>query len=270
MYVGYVAGAFGAAINGYMSDVTGTTVTYTGGANIVAHGGWLLEEAAPGQTTPSPYVPTGAAPLSVYGRREYRQNLALWSEDQSNAVWLKQSATALANQGAASVGTYTKLTDTAANASHDITATLAAMFGSINPVAVGERATFVARLKAGTKTWALLFANNDADGVWFNLATGVVGSTTGNAVSAFTPIQTAPNEWLVGITFTMRSISTSARFLDIWMVNGNGGLNYLGDGTGTIFIAGVQVVQGAVGAPPDYIKTTSAPANSSGAPRSAS
>jgi hypothetical protein len=37
--------------------------------------GAQLEEVYPGQTTPSPNVPTGAAPLSVYGLREWRQNL---------------------------------------------------------------------------------------------------------------------------------------------------------------------------------------------------
>jgi hypothetical protein len=66
-------------------------VTHTLG-DAIAIGGVQIEECYPSQATPSPYVPTGAAPLSVYGSREWRQNHLAYSDNLTK--WPYQNGTA--------------------------------------------------------------------------------------------------------------------------------------------------------------------------------
>lgn len=60
-------------------------------ADAIAIGGVQIELAAPGQTTPSPYAPSGAT--AGVGRREFRQNLVPWSDDLTKSAWFLNLAT---------------------------------------------------------------------------------------------------------------------------------------------------------------------------------
>jgi hypothetical protein len=88
----------------YMSDADGS-VSYTHAANAdqVACAGVQLEEAMPGQTSPSPFVITGVAPLSVYGLRDRRQNHLAYSDDLTK--WLVQNGSASISAGVISGAT---------------------------------------------------------------------------------------------------------------------------------------------------------------------
>ena len=257
------AGALAGLFYAMLAQSNGV-ISYNATGDAVALSGCMVEPAYPGQTTPSPYVATGAAPLSVYGARETRQNLAQSSEDQSTALWISGSVSRLANQGAASVGQYTKITDDATTNRHYFVASPNSMFGGVMPVPVGAKATLVARIKAGTKGWAWLTTNQDACKAWVNLSTGAVGSTV--ACTVRPPIQTAPGEWLIAMTYTQALVGPSASFMSINIATADAQQSYAGDGLGTIYTAGVQLV--GADCLPDYIKTTTAPANASGAPRS--
>lgn len=68
---------------------------YTGPSQQVDVGGVMMEAPAPGQTTPSPYVASGAT--AGVGRREYRQNLLRYSDDLTQ--WLVQNGTASVTAG---------------------------------------------------------------------------------------------------------------------------------------------------------------------------
>lgn len=78
--------ASGSKINVLLADADGTPTSGTS-TNSIVLGGIQIEIAAPGQTTPSPYVATQAAPLSVYGKRETRQNLLRQSDKPSDTMY---------------------------------------------------------------------------------------------------------------------------------------------------------------------------------------
>ena len=65
--------------------------------------GAQLEEVYPGQTTPSPLVVTGAAPLASYGPREWRQNHLPYSDDLTK--WAVQLGSATISAGTISGAT---------------------------------------------------------------------------------------------------------------------------------------------------------------------
>ena len=128
-----------------------------------------------------------------------------------------------------------KLVETAANNFHFISPTGT---GTV----VGSRYTSSIYVKAGERTWFVLTAfglvNTDT---WFNLSTGVRGTTGSNVISA--SIIYVGNGWYrCSISYIATGTNNGASVLP---ATGNGLSSYTGDGTSGIYIFGAQTSDSA-------------------------
>jgi hypothetical protein len=205
--------------------------------------GAQLEEASAGQTTPSPYVATGATPLTVYGTSRPAQNLAKSSEDMSSAVYSTASGfTVIAGlPGVNSSTSATKLT---------VTSSTAYRYQSYTdqPSIVGEYYT-------GT-VW--LWTDTPGKSIGIRLASLPSGTALQVTTVALT---TTPTKYIVtGACYAPLETAGITFGLD------NRGGSVGGDGTasGTVFVDGMQLEKSNFSGP--YVKTTSSIINT-GAPR---
>ena len=165
---------------------------------------------------------------------EQRTNLALYSEQFDNAAWTKSAVTITANATAAPDGT-----STADKLTPDVT--LATHFAGQTVTTTAVAHTYSAYLKAGGYSWAILYAAGVNQGVYFDLANGVVGSSFIGAPtsSSITPVG---NGWYrCSITFTATT-GTAAR---VYASSANTVSTFAGDGTSGIFVYGAQLEAGA-------------------------
>lgn len=109
------------AVYGIPNDLTIYLATGDGSATYVANGqsiivtGEMIEEAAPGQLTPSPYYVSGAT--SGVGPRDTRENFARATEDLSNTTYWTRQAGVGAAAPATNNGRIANLVDFTAAAS---------------------------------------------------------------------------------------------------------------------------------------------------------
>jgi hypothetical protein len=178
-----------------------------------------------------------------------RTNLALYSEQFDNAYWAKSQATITANATTAPDGTLTaeKFIEGSGSVAPECSRTPIAPSNSIFTLSVFA--------KASERNF-LIINNNDGTGsfrVWFNLTTGVIG-TTDAGVTAF--IENVGNGWFrCGVA---RQITAFASATSAFQIGSADGVDtYTGDGTSGIFIWGAQMELSDFGATP-YIATTSA------------
>jgi len=178
-----------------------------------------------------------------------RTNLALYSEQFDNAYWTKSQATITANATTAPDGTLTaeKFIEGSGSVAPECARTPIATSNSIFTLSVFA--------KASERNF-LIINNNDGTGsfrVWFNLTTGVIG-TTDAGVTAF--IENVGNGWFrCGVA---RQITAFASATSAFQIGSADGVEtYTGDGTSGIFIWGAQMELSDFG-PTDYIATTSA------------
>ena len=111
------------------------------------------------------------------------QNLILYSQDLSNAAWIKTSSTVTANSVVAPDGTTTANTLTASS-----TATTVCVGQGIQNI-VGQTISVYA--KAGTSSFLGVQVYNSASWAYFNLSTGAVASSSGCTAS----IVSVGNSW---------------------------------------------------------------------------
>jgi len=216
-----------------------------------------------------PYVPTpGAAPSSTayYGPRfdydpvtllprgllieEARTNLATYSEQFDNAAWTKSNTTVTANASTSPDGTTNadKLAETSAVGFHLIQQTSSS-------VAATTPITWAVYVKAAERTW--IYAQMDAGGgmagdrfAYFNLASGVVGTTQANTTATITP---AGNGWYrCAITATSDADGGAITAKLITAFDGST-LSYAGVAGSGIFLYGAQLEAGAFAS--SYIPT---------------
>jgi hypothetical protein len=178
-----------------------------------------------------------------------RTNLALYSEQFDNAYWTKSQATITANATTAPDGTLTaeKFIEGSGSVAPECARTPISTSNSIFTLSVFA--------KASERNF-LIINNNDGTGsfrVWFNLTTGVIG-TTDAGVTAF--IENVGNGWFrCGVA---RQITVFASATSAFQIGSADGVDtYTGDGTSGIFIWGAQMELSDFG-PTDYIATTSA------------
>jgi hypothetical protein len=251
------ATAAGNTFNVYpMANSTSYNYTGDGNSGVYIYGAMLSNSASL-----DPYVPTpGAAPSSTayYGPRfdydpvtllprgllieEARTNLATYSDQFDNAAWTKSNTTVTANASTSPDGTTNadKLAETSAVGFHLIQQTSSS-------VAATTPITWAVYVKAAERTW--IYAQMDAGGgmagdrfAYFNLASGVVGTTQANTTATITP---AGNGWYrCAITATSDADGGAITAKLITAFDGST-LSYAGVAGSGIFLYGAQLEAGA-------------------------
>jgi hypothetical protein len=231
--------------------------SYAGPSQQVAVGGVQVEIPVPGQTTPSPYVPTGATPLSVYGKRETRQNGFTNSEDFSKATWNKTGCSFAPGSGA--------LVEDGSTGVHRVFNTVTQPF-----FLPGKPMTVAVEATAGVRRYLAIEAN-DGDTTWaiYDLQTGAVTYQGASVLAAYT-LPLGGGKWIC--VYTLASALTAPNLS--YSINAsavpthtNATLDpYTGTNGATALTLGKPRVCQGYGVS-DYITTTTAPANPNGAPR---
>lgn len=208
-----------------------SSIQYTGsaGTNAQTTFGAMVEAPTWTQTTPSPYVVTGAAVAS--GPREWRQNLALQSAALASTPWNALNCTATNNAAADPAGgnnaTSVRITNNA-----------------------GSNLQTVAFIKGITYTFSAWIKRNALTNQNFQLRINDSSTTT------LSGSRTATADWQ-RFSLTVTAAATGS---------GDVGFADLVLGLPNLLVWGAQLEQANRAG--DYIGTTTAPANASGAPRS--
>jgi len=174
-------------------------------------------------------------------------NMCLQSQAfEQTTPWNPTTAvTFTANAIAAPDGTMTadKMVETAIASNHQV------LHANITTI-IGATYTFSAYLKAAERTWTALTKLNEAPSDWFDLANGVVGtSSQGGAITS------VGNGWYrCSITWIAASATHGPAIFNR-QSNGQVG-TYTGDGVSGIYVWGAQLNRGFVALP--YLPTTTA------------
>lgn len=236
----YIRGTYtGLALAGVAQS--GTVANYANGGTVstVAIGGMMIERPAPGQTTPSPYAPSGAT--AGVGRRETRQNLITQSIAHTLSPW--------ANDGTC--------TTTANYAPDRLGRNIATR---VQMIATATRYVYQANsflIKSGTNTFAVWMRGTSGPAT-VRLRLPTVNGNTAPVYSSDIVLDTTWRRYL----FTLANVGDGY----------TGGLAVVGIFNGSaspaadFLLGNVQLAQ--TNTMPDEIETTSAPANANGAPRS--
>lgn len=207
---------YGATVNSTNLAFTADTISFT-------RGGEAYRTNSSGQVQRVPY------------------NLFTYSNDFSNAAWVKSYCTLTPNATTAPDGSNTgwSLADNATLGSHGFTGTLVSSV--VN--------TYSVYAKANTANWLwLYFAAMTGGSAWFNLTTGVVGSFESNVIPTITPVG---NGWYRCSITKASSLSSSGTGLMV--TTGSGITSHSGTGN-SIYIWRAQVVEGTQ--PLNYFPTT--------------
>ena len=176
---------------------------------------------------------------------EARTNLFTYSEDFSDASWVKSNATITTDAvvSPSNVQNADKIVEAATTGSH--------FFEKVVAVTSGTLYTWSGFFKAGERPSVSLTAFTNANHTaTFNLITGTA-STPVNATSAITNFG---NGWY-RCSITLTSGSTGNGFFDTYINNGTSA-SYAGNGTSGIYAWGAQLEAGAFAT--SYIPTTTA------------
>lgn len=160
------------------------------------------------------------------------------SEDLSDVAWTKTRTTITANDATAPDGTTTAdalVEDATASATHYLERDIAA--GTDNAI---QTASFF--VKAATRTWVWLEAENEAGDTWtefFNLATGARGTGSG-ALTAQTAIDAVGDGWFRLAIRWSKGSSTGTAAARLGLATGDSGASYTGDGSSKVHVWGAQ------------------------------
>ena len=177
-------------------------------------------------------------------------NLALYSEQFDDASWTKARATITANATTSPDGTTNadKFIENTANDSH-------AVLSAISNTS-GQQYTVAIYAKAGERNWFLIYVGGGpAQGKFFNLSNGTLGSVLGNAPNDSSIIDAGNGWYRCSITYTATDASSDVTFQ---LATSDGTNVYTGNGTSGLFVWGIQVEQSSY--PTSYIPTTSSSA----------
>jgi hypothetical protein len=191
------------------------------------------------------YDPVTLAPKGLL-IEEARTNIALYSEQFDNVVWVKLNATVTANATTAPDGTSTAdfIVPDTANDQHGVYQSTVA--------ALGTAYTHSVYAKAGGYNWLYMTEGNNVTAqASFNLANGTLGTVSGTGSPSAT-ITAVGNGWY-RCTLTLTPILT-AQNMQCRAANADGGGSYIGNGTSGIFVWGAQLEAGAFAT--SYIPTT--------------
>lgn len=158
------------------------------------------------------------------------RNLLTQTQQFDNAAWAKARATVTANAAVAPDGTTTAdklVEDTTASNSHFA-------YQAITVSATAYAVSFYA--KAAERSWCYVCADNTTVLAYFDLANGVVGSTSG-VTSA--NISSVGDGWYR--CTIIRTFAAGERYPGIGVANADNGISYTGNGTSGLFIWGAQL-----------------------------
>jgi hypothetical protein len=188
------------------------------------------------------YDPVTLAPRGIL-IEEQRVNLALHSEDYTNAAWTKGGVTVAADTTASPSG--------AANADKLVEDTSTGDHRTFQPISITNGVSYAisAYVKAAGRTRVQLTMQGIIDGgATYDLSTGtVVGATSGTA-----SITALGNGWFRVVLVNVSTVTTSTN-LQVRLVNTGTNTSYTGDGTSGIFLWGTQLETGAFAT--SYIQT---------------
>jgi len=172
------------------------------------------------------------------------QNLLTYSQVFDNAAWSSSQNT-----------TRTITTDTkdplGGSTAYKMTDSLDGsplVHTALQPVTtIGTTYTLSVFAKAGTKSWInITAATGFLTSAYFNLSTGTVGSISGSLATS--KIESVGNGWY-RCSMTIVIVNPGATQLRVYMTTADLTASYQGDGTGTVYLWGAQVVKGrSVGA----------------------
>lgn len=210
---------------------SGVDVTRAGVATFVGSNG--LIQSASADTQRIDYS-TGTAGLLV---EESRTNLLTYSEDFSDASWVKDFIGVTANSTTAPDGLVS-----ADIAIPSATSSNHFMYKSVTPTAVPHTQTVYA--KAAGYNWVLLASFSVTAGLksaWFDVANGVVGTVGAGVTAAITD---AGNGWYrCSITYTPAAVATTIQFNPCDVDNRSG--SWVANGTSGVYLYGAQLEAGA-------------------------
>jgi hypothetical protein len=217
-----------------------TTATFTGSDGLI--------QTAAIDAPRFDYNPTTLAPLGLL-IEEQRTNLVTYSEQFSDAVWVKTRASITADAAVSPDGTMNAdklVEDTTASNTHQIGQ-------SVSSFTSGTAYTFTTYMKADERGWGVLrfpaSAFTTALQAFFNLSTGALGVFSAGVTSSITPVG---NNWY-RCSITATATATASGNVLILPSATNSTAIYTGDGTSGIFIWGAQTEAGDF--PTSYIPT---------------
>ena len=111
----------------------------------------------------------------------------------------------------------------------------------------GSNYTISAKLKAGERTWAYLRFDDGVGTlfVWFNLATGAVGSTVVSGSTTISGSATSAGNGYFNCVAVISNTSVSTKSVAIGPATGDANQTYTGDGSSGIYIADAQLNDGS-------------------------
>jgi hypothetical protein len=170
-------------------------------------------------------------------------NLATYSEDLTDADWVKSSLTVTGNAVIAPDGSMSadKLTESNGASYRKVLQNFGATLNA-------TMHTFSIQVKSAGRDWVVLRSDNLSVGSYFNISTGTLGTdTTGNGAS----ITSMGNGWYeCSISIIMDGVSDRPA---LYIAAGNENGNYQGDGVSGIYAWGAQVTESLKVLP--YVKT---------------
>lgn len=246
------------ALRHYICNSASAPITYTGtGGNAMTIAGCMLEVAAPGQETPSPFVASGAS--AGVGPRDYRENLALQSEDISivgGAPWVQSAVGNAAYAGALPTGVskMVTLTGTSAVSAH------ATYQNASSGYTGSETRTFACYAAKVSGSGFIVLAGRSGNAyAYFDLNGGV--ATVGALCTAVMVPTNVAGIYRCAITYTHDGAAETCR---LYLSSGVGTISYNAAADG-VAVGGIQVAR--TNRMPDYVKTTSGLYIPNGAPR---
>lgn len=206
----------GSALATVVSVPTGTTLTFRIGESAVSQvDNYFL----------CPYAAVARCPLVDTG-----VNMLLRSQDINNAAWVQSGITSIATGAAGAPdgsSTVQTVTENSVNTQHGVTQTLTV------PAAVADY-TYAAIVKASGRQWVYLDLDDAITHarIWFNISTGVVGTSTLGAsfTNARTVVKSLGLNWYYIAVTVRKTTSATTMHAAIFAATGDTNTSYLGTG----------------------------------------
>ena len=202
----------------------------------------LIEEVANGQSRLEyPLIDGVVSGCPSLLLEPARTNLIPYSEDFSNANWIKTASTITSNSIVSPDGTLnaSKLTEDTSNSTHRVYRPSSVPAGTY---------TISVYAKKSERNYVVLSNSSDGTTVYYNLSTGTIDAQS--VGWDYSNIDELGNGWYrCSATLTVSSSKT----LSIYIAETSSSVSYQGDGTSGIYIWGAQIESGSY--PTSYIPT---------------